>query len=409
MNALAPASVDVLVAGGGMVGASLALALARGPHSVMLVEAVPPETDGQPSYDDRTTALGNGSRTVLGSLGAWRELSPLAGPVREIRVSEAGRYGGARIEARELGLDALGYVVNNRHLGAALWGALRQLPPERLQVHCPARIAEPHFAADAVHTRLTAPDGAVREVRARLVVAADGAASPLRAAAGIGSASEDYNQVAIVVHLATDQPSRCIAHERFTPTGPLAVLPLADGRHTVVWTLEPARARAVLAQDDAGFGRELQACLGWRIGRIRRLGARASYPLRLGRALDLAGPRTVVVGNAAQSLHPVAGQGFNLGLRDAALLAQVLGAADDPGAPAVLEDYARRRMDDRRGMIGFTDGLVRLFASEHEGPMLARSLGLALFDLALPAKRAMSRLGWGFGSEAPRLLRGLAQ
>jgi 2-octaprenyl-6-methoxyphenol hydroxylase len=278
-----------------------------------------------------------------------------------------------------------------------------------VQLHCPARITSARMGGQGVRARLATADGGSREVQARLVVAADGAASPLRAAAGIGAASEDYHQVAIVVHVATDRPSAGIALERFTPTGPLAVLPLADGRYTVVWTLEPARARAVLALDDAAFGRELSACLGWRIGRIRRLGARASYPLRLGRALELAGPRTVVVGNAAQSLHPVAGQGFNLGLRDAALLAQVLSDAADPGAPAVLEDYARRREADRRGMIGFTDGLVQLFASRSEAVGLARAVGLSLFDLAPPAKRAMARLSWGFGREAPRLMRGLAR
>ena len=229
----------------------------------------------------------------------------------------------------------------------------------------------------------------------------------MRAAAAISATVEDYRQVALVVHLASDMPASGIAHERFTPTGPLALLPLADGRYTVVWTLAPDRAQQVCALDDSAFGAALQQDFGWRIGRITRVGTRASYPLRLSRAESMVGTRAVLVGNAAQSLHPVAGQGFNLGLRDAALLAEILAAAPDPGAPAVLEDYERRRAVDRRGMIGFTDGLVRLFASDHPGVALGRNLGLALFDLAPGAKRALARLSWGFGGDTPRLLRGL--
>jgi 2-octaprenyl-6-methoxyphenol hydroxylase len=245
------------------------------------------------------------------------------------------------------------------------------------------------------------------QLSARVVVAADGAQSLVRSAAGISALIEDYQQVAVVVHVATDRPATGIAYERFTSTGPLAVLPLADGRYTVVWTVAPERAAQLQALGDAAFVEELQRCFGWRIGRIIRAGARASYPLRLSRADGLTGQRAVLVGNAAQALHPVAGQGFNLGLRDAALLAEVLAAAPDPGAPAVLEDYERRRGTDRRGMIGFTDGLVKLFASERPFVSTARGAGLLLFDIAPAAKRALSRLSWGFGGDSPRLMRGL--
>jgi 2-octaprenyl-6-methoxyphenol hydroxylase len=248
----------------------------------------------------------------------------------------------------------------------------------------------------------------VEHVRARLAVAADGAGSLVRSAAGIGALVEDYGQVALVVHVATDRPADGIAFERFTATGPLAVLPLADGNYTVIWTVRPERAAQLMELDDAPFIAELQRRFGWRIGRMARAGARASYPLRLSRATALAGTRAVLVGNAAQALHPVAGQGFNLGLRDAALLAEVLAAAGDPGAAAVLEGYERRRDADRRGMIGFTDGLIRLFGSERALVGAARGAALALFDLAPPAKRALAALSWGFGGDSPGLLRGLA-
>jgi 2-octaprenyl-6-methoxyphenol hydroxylase len=410
--------VDVAIVGGGMVGASLALALAGSGKRIMLIEAVAAEADSQPSFDDRTSALGNGSRRIFETLGAWPHLAAHAGPVREIRVSDAGRFGAARLSAAAQGLPALGYVVSNRHIGAALWQQLRAVPA--ITVRCPARVRAVELRPECAQLQVlfgeltTAGQGkantdrSAEHVRARLAVAADGAGSLVRAAAGIGARVEDYEQVAVVVHVATDRPANGVAFERFTATGPLAVLPLADGRYTIVWTVKPDRAARLLALAEAEFIDELQRSFGWRIGRIDRAGARASYPLRLSRAETLAGPRSVLVGNAAQALHPVAGQGFNLGLRDAALLAEILAAASDPGAPEVLEEYARRRGRDRRGMIGFTDGLVRLFANERAFVGVARSVALQLFDLAPPAKRALARVSWGFGGDSPRLLRGLA-
>jgi 2-octaprenyl-6-methoxyphenol hydroxylase len=414
MSVPTPTPVDVAIVGGGMVGASLALALAGTALRVALIEAVPLDAASQPSFDDRTSALGNGSRRIFEALGVWRPLSAHAGRVREIHVSDAGRFGAARLSAAEQGLEALGYVVSNRHIGAALWQELAQRP--RILVRNPARVLEVRLECGGA--RLTvhgAPAGAevqavaaaTEQFSARVVVAADGAQSLVRAAAGIAAMVEDYQQVAVVVHLATDRPASGVAYERFTPAGPLAVLPLIDGRYTVVWTLTAERAAQVLALESGAFIAELQRSFGWRIGRIRHAGVRASYPLSLSRAESMAGRRAVLVGNAAQALHPVAGQGFNLGLRDAALLAQMLAVAPDPGAPAVLEDFERRRAADRRGMIGFTDGLVKLFASEWPGIALLRNFGLTLFDLAPPAKDALARLSWGFGGDTPRLMRGL--
>ena len=412
MTSGVPTVVDVAIVGGGLVGASLALALGGTDKRVALIEAVATDAAAQPSFDDRTSALGNGSRRIFETLGVWQHLAEHAGAVREIRVSEAGRIGGARLSAAEQGLDALGFVVPNRHIGTALWKQLAAHP--QIHIRCPTRVSAVQLAADAVRLTVDTDSGggitnrvAAELIEARLVVAADGAQSLVRAAAGIGAVVEDYRQVAIVVHLATDRPASGVAYERFTATGPLAVLPLVDGRYTVVWTLSPERARQVLALDEAAFIAELQRGFGWRIGRVQHAGTRAAYPLRLSRAESLAGQRAVLVGNAAQALHPVAGQGFNLGLRDAALLAEMIAAALDPGAPAVLESFDQRRAADRRGMIGFTDGLVRLFASDWPAAAAARNLGLLLFDLAPGAKRALSRLSWGFGGDTPRLMRGL--
>ena len=244
-------------------------------------------------------------------------------------------------------------------------------------------------------------------MQARLVVAADGAHSLVRQAAGIDSSERDYQQVALVANVRTERSARGIAYERFTASGPLALLPRADGAYTVVWTLAPERAPVMRDAGDAEFCQSVQQSFGWRAGRILQVGRRASYPLSLVSAQSLSGRRVALIGNAAQALHPVAAQGFNLGLRDAAMLAELIAAADDPGAEQLLAQFAGQRAADRRGMIGFTDQLVKLFRTQRAGAIAARDLGLLLFDLSHPAKRALSRLSWGFGRALPRLSRGL--
>jgi 2-octaprenyl-6-methoxyphenol hydroxylase len=396
---------DIAIVGGGLVGASLALALAGSRHRIALIESVRPEADEQPSFDERTTALGNGSRRILQTLGAWAQLAPQAGLIRDIHISDAGRFGFARLNAAEQQLEAFGFVVPNRALGAALWQQLAGAA----QVHSimPARVSSAEFSGHAARLALTTPEGGSRVLSARLVIAADGAGSVVRAAAGISAEAQSYGQVALVANVASERRANGTAYERFTPTGPLAVLPLADGSYTVVWSLAPERAAQLLAAEPAQYLAELQRCFGWRIGRLQRLGRRVSYPLALTRAGALSAARCVRVGNAAQALHPVAGQGFNLGLRDAASLAEALNAASDPGAAAVLGAYEDSRSADRAAMIGFTDTLVRLFSSERPGIAGARNAGLLLFDLLPPAKRALSQLSWGFGGSASRLMRGL--
>ncbi len=403
-GAAAANRVDVAIVGGGLVGAALALALAPTRRSVLLIEAVPPESDAQPSFDGRCSALGNGGRRVLEVLGVWPHLAAAAAPVRGIQVSDAGHFGAARLEAAELGLEALGYVVPNRAIGAALWRTLGTAPLER---RIGARVLGVVVDSGAACLSIAHASGALEEVEARVVVAADGAHSLVRAAAGIDADVQDYRQVALIASLEAERRAGDLAYERFTPNGPLVLLPLAAGHYAMVWTLAPEHAGRMLASPEPEFLAALQAALGWRVGRVLRVGPRSAYPLALRRAQAMAGRRTVLVGNAAQSLHPVAAQGYNLGLRDAAALAERLAAAEDPGADAVLADYARARALDRRGMIAFTDGLVRLFGLEQ--PLLAglRNLGLVAFDLLPPAKRALARLSWGFGGDTPRLLRGL--
>jgi 2-octaprenyl-6-methoxyphenol hydroxylase len=214
--------------------------------------------------------------------------------------------------------------------------------------------------------------------------------------------------VAIVANVATDAPHEGIAYERFTPTGPLALLPLHDGGRAVIWASRPECAAELLALDEAAFLARLQQRFGWRAGRFVRASARLSYPLKLTRAAAPAATRTVLIGNAAQALHPVAGQGFNLGLRDAAMLAEVVAnAASDVGSPALLERFTAWRAQDRRGVVGFTDNLVRLFGEARLPFAALRDLGLLLFDLTPAAKGALARVSGGFGGPTPRLARGL--
>jgi 2-octaprenyl-6-methoxyphenol hydroxylase len=400
--------VDLAIVGGGLVGASLAIALRPTGLRVALVEGVAPDASLQPSFDDRTTALGNGTRRTFEALGLWQAIAPHAAPIRAIHVSDAGRFGFARLEAGAEGIEAFGYVVTNRALGAVLRAALADLPA--LDLRMPARVERVEIGAERVELHLA---GAADPLRARLVVAADGAHSLVRQSAGLPAAVEDYGQVAIVAHVAAARRSDGTAYERFTPTGPLAVLPLHDGHFGIVWTLEPADAERVMALPDADYLAELQQCFGWRVGRLLRVGRRNAYPLRLTRAGQVAGARSVLVGNAAQALHPVAGQGFNLGLRDVATLAELLAERAgkpgfDAGAPELLAAFAARRTADRDGVTRFTDGLVKLFGDGRPGVGAARDLGLLLFDLSPTAKAALSRLSWGFAGRTPRLARGLA-
>jgi 2-octaprenyl-6-methoxyphenol hydroxylase len=396
---------DVAIVGGGMVGASLALALAGTRLKVVLIEAVAAGSDTQPSFDDRSTALGNGARQILQTLGVWAEIATAAAPIREIHISDAGHFGFARLNAAEHELAALGYVVSNRHLGAVLWRALERC--KQIELRSPMRVTAVKLSPEWAELTVHGERGNDGLLRARLVVAADGAHSLVKQAAGIDSSASDYHQVALVANLRTDRSAGGVAFERFTATGPLALLPLADGAYTVVWTLAPDVAQAMCDCEAGEFCRALQHSFGWRAGQMLRVGKRAAYPLSLVRAEGISAERVALIGNAAQALHPVAAQGFNLGLRDAAMLAELIATADDPGAHQLLARFAQQREADRGGMIAFTDQLVKLFSRRRGPAIAARNLGLLLFDLSHPAKRAMSRLSWGFGGSLPRLSRGL--
>jgi 2-octaprenyl-6-methoxyphenol hydroxylase len=397
---------DILICGGGLVGASLALALSQLDFDVALAEAVPFGTPEQPSFDERTTAISNGTQRIFNALGVWPLIERSATPIKRIHVSDKGRFGFSRINAQEQGLPQLGYVVVNRIMGEALW---RRLAKERIKIYAPARVTAIKLEGD--HQVVTLSTEA-QPVVARLVIAADGARSAVREAAGIGASTQDYNQTAIIANVACQKLHNNIAYERFTPEGPLAVLPLTDARVGLVWVLAPDAAAQVLQLSDVDFIARLQAAFGLRLGRFTQVGKRSSYPLALTQADAHIAERMAIIGNAAQGLHPIAGQGFNLGLRDAACLAEVLadarsgGVVADPGSKEILERYAAWRGEDRKGIIKFTDGLVRLFAGGVGPIKAARDIGMLLFDLSPQAKDYLAQLSLGAAGRIPRLARG---
>ena len=411
MTTGAATDCDVLIVGGGLVGSLLANALARLPLRIVLVEARRVDTLESPSFDGRATALANGSQRVLEQLGLWDAIRHEAEPIRWIHIGERGRFGAARIDAQEEGVAALGYTVENRVLGRALWEPLAA--EVRFSCLAPAEVVD--FAVDAgAVTAQVAVAGETRTVRARLMVAADGARSRVREALGIDARVDDYEQAAIVVNATTAEPPRNRAFERFTPTGPIAVLPLPRERVAIIWTLPVAEAERLAGLGDDEFRKALQSAFGWRLGAFVRVGRRDRYPLQRVRSDELVRERTVLIGNAAVALHPVAGQGFNLALRDVAALAEVLadGIAGrdvpfDPGDAASLDAYRRWRASDQQKLAGFTHALVQGFGAGLPGLGDMRGLSLMAFDLVPGAKSLLAQHTMGLAGRVPRLARHL--
>lgn len=400
---------DIVIIGGGMVGASLACALGDTGLRIAVIEAVPLTASAQPSYDERTIALAFGSRRIFEGIGVWGEVARLgATPIEKIHISDRGRFGFTHLSRAELGQEALGYVVEARVLGLALLARLQQLP--NVTWLCPATLENVHFQPESVVARIR-HDGTTRDLRARLVVAADGADSAVRKAAGIDFERTEYGQSAVVTTVTISQPHRNTAYERFTGTGPLALLPMSNNRMAVVWSTRSENVEVLLGLSDEEYLMRLQERFGDRLGPLTRLGKRRAYPLMLTRVKEHVRPRLVLIGNAAHTVHPVAGQGFNLGLRDVAALAEVLVAAKqenrDLGDLEILKRYADWRARDNKVVSTFTNSLIRIFSSDFPPLALARNLGLLAVDLVPPLKRRLLRVTSGLAGKLPRLARGL--
>lgn len=399
---------DILIIGGGMVGASLACALGEQPLRIAVIEAVPFRSQQHPSYDERSIALAYGSRLILEGMGLWPRLDGQVTPIKRIHVSDRGHFGMSHMDSRGSGCDALGYVVENRVLGNVLAERLEQLA--HIEMFCPARLDSLDPDSKSV-TAVIDQDGQTRSLTARLVIGADGSQSAVRKLTGIDARTWDYGQSAIIANVTPEHGHDFTAYERFTDSGPLALLPLTEQRCSLVWTVRTAEADTVMNYDDDEFLHRLQQRFGYRLGTFIRKGRHVAYPLTLMRASPHRQPRLALIGNAAHTLHPIAGQGLNLGIRDVAALAEVivesLHKQRDIGSAHMLRQYDSWRLRDQRRIITLTDSLVRLFSNRLPPLVAARNLGMLVMDVVPPLKRQLLRHTMGLAGHLPRLARGL--
>ncbi len=386
---------DVVIVGGGLVGASLAAALAPTSHRIALIEARAFNASNE-SYDERSLALGYGSQQIFRGIGLWGEISSDATPIENIHVSERGHFGVTRLSASQMRVVALGYVVTLRHLGKVLATALSE--QKNLTVFAPAQVEGFQAQDEAVAVDLIA-EGVQQRLSTRLLVAADGLNSPIRNKMNITVRKEDYGQHGLIANVTPALAHDNRAFERFTADGPVALLPLSRERCALVWTQTPEAAAATLALSDGEFLRALEAHFGHRLGAFIKTGKREVYPLKLMLAERLTGPRSLLIGNAAHTLHPVAGQGLNLALRDVAVLAELLAGTRDPGAEALMQDYEQARSPDIAVTARYTDGLLRLFTNPWPPLGYVRSLGLSLTDRVPFIRHRLAKVGMGYRSQ----------
>nr|WP_268840445.1 2-octaprenyl-6-methoxyphenyl hydroxylase [Photobacterium iliopiscarium] len=387
---------DVVIAGGAMVGACLAIALdelTQHQLHIAVVEAVAADQHGHPGYDARSIALSHGSSRLLDTIQLWPTLANVATAIKHIHVSDRGHAGMVELSAQQLAVDALGYVIELAEAGKIFHHQLATR--SNIDLFCPAKVE---------HIERTQAEALVRlntgkRLRTKLVVAADGATSHCCELLHIGRDEYDFEQVAVIANITTAEPHQGQAFERFTEHGPVALLPMAQGRSSLVWCIEPQQQARIMALSDAQFLTELQAVFGWRLGALMVVGERHCYPLILRQSQRLVSHRTAVIGNAAQTLHPIAGQGFNLGLRDAMTLAEEIAAGvkrgADIGLPAVLGRYRERRLPDRQATIAMTTSLVSLFANDNPALAVGRNLGLMTMSLSNTLQAPLLRRAMG--------------
>ncbi|WP_312741570.1 2-octaprenyl-6-methoxyphenyl hydroxylase [Cedecea neteri] len=389
--------MSVIIVGGGMAGATLALAistLTQGKLPVHLIEAIAPDSAAHPGFDARAIALAQGTRQQLARIGVWSALADCATAIKTVHVSDKGHAGFVTLEAEDYQIDALGQVVELHDVGLRLFSLLRKAPGVTL--HCPQRVAS--FIRHEHSVQVVLDNGV--ELQGNVLVAADGTRSKLAAQCGITWEPQSYQQIAVIANVTTSEPHHGRAFERFTEHGPIAMLPMSDGRCSLVWCHALEAREEVESWSEAEFCQRLQQAFGWRLGRITHAGIRHHYPLALQQASQTVSHRLALVGNAAQTLHPIAGQGFNLGLRDVMSLAEGLAeahaAGTDVGSFAVLAAYQQRRAADKAATIGVTDGLVQLFANRWAPLVAGRNLGLMAMEHFTPARDVLAQrtLGW---------------
>ncbi|MBN7819543.1 2-octaprenyl-6-methoxyphenyl hydroxylase [Bowmanella yangjiangensis] len=388
-------NLDVLIVGGGVVGCLLARALANSGLKLGIVEARPYEAQqNHPGFDSRTLALARHSAHYLWQLGFKSALQAASTPILSIKITDKGHLGQCYLDSKSQGIEALGYVISQQHLGNMLYS---QLATQAMQWFCPEQVEAVQQQADTVQVSLTSGE----QLTTRLLVVADGGDSSTARMLGVSSDIHDYGQVALVANVETEQPHHQRAFERFTPNGPLALLPIDERQAGLVWSLDTASQNEFGQLSDTQFLHRLQQAFGYDLGRFTRVSQRAIYPLRLVRSERGIAHRAVILGNAAHTLHPIAGQGFNLGLRDVQQLASQLNKLNgaDPGGFDLLQRYQQQRHWDQRKVIGLTDGLVRIFSNQHAPLVMGRNLGLSFLQGCQGVKNLLAWQAMGYNGE----------
>jgi len=402
---------DVIISGGGMVGLTLALALGQGGLTVVVVDALPPAETVMPAFDGRVSALAYAAVRMMRALGVWPHLEADAQPIHEILVSD-GAVGRAaspfslHFDAQEVGANSLGHIAENRHIRGALYAAMAAR--KNITLVAPASITSLTIETGHVVAKLS--DGS--EFQAALAVAADGRESRLRDQMGIGVIGWSYPQTGIVATVHHPRPHQGVAYEHFLPSGPFAILPMTGDRSSLVWTEAKDKAPVMLALDDDAFNAEVAARFGAHLGETEVVGGRWSYPLKFHLARDFVRPRFALAGDCAHGIHPIAGQGLNLGLKDAAALAETLLDAArlgrDIGTADVLKRYERWRRFDSFTLASSTDAMNRLFSNDIAPIRQLRDLGLGIVDAIGPARRFFMRHAGGDVGKLPKLMKGEA-
>jgi len=396
---------DVAIVGGGLAGASLAVALAPLGYDIKVIEAVAYKAAEQPSYDDRTLAISHSSCRILAGIGLWKMLEADATAIRKIYITELDRPGRVVLDSAEMGLVQFGHVVEARRFGVAVTGSMEQT--DNIELISPASVEEIGIGGPRTKLRLESATG-VSELEARLVIAADGANSFIRRRLQIPTKSHDYGQTAVICNITPQIAHEGRAFECLTQTGPFAVLPHTGKRCGLVWSVATDDAAEILKLDDEAFLAQAQMRFGKQLGAWVKVGKRTAYPLKLVRASEDIRERLVILGNAAHAIHPIGAQGFNLALRDAAVLAEILADDDlgDPGETGLLHTYSAWRQQDQRGTVATSDAMTRLFSNPSPFAAGLRTAGLIAHAISPSLRRYSAIKAMGYRGRVPRLALG---